>query len=82
MLNFEKELEAAEKEHMKVITCGDFNCESGNLVCHEIFDALPFEKLLDEPTLEDKKLNFYNIIYRNFVVCYVKRIITNAALDS
>lgn len=58
MLNFEKELEeAAEKEHMKVITCGDFNCESGNLVCHEIFDALPFEKLLDEPTWEDKKID-------------------------
>lgn len=58
MMLWEQELEKdAEASHKKVISCGDFNCEAGNMECHEIYDELPFEKLLDEPTWEDKKLD-------------------------
>ena len=51
MLAWEEGLEKDEiSMNKKVIACGDWNTEVGNLEFHDIFDNLPYEKLLDEIT--------------------------------
>ncbi|MBR4948750.1 MAG: endonuclease/exonuclease/phosphatase family protein [Clostridiales bacterium] len=58
MLNWEKSIEEKEiSEGKKVVVFGDWNTEIGNLECHDIFDALPYEKLLDEPTWRSSKID-------------------------
>lgn len=56
MLLFEDRLER-EETGRKVVVCGDWNTEVGRLECHDIFDALPYEKLLDEATWNSQKLD-------------------------
>ncbi len=58
MLNWEKRLEEDEiLLNKKVVSCGDFNTEIGNLECHDIFDSLSYEKLLDEITWGTSKID-------------------------
>ena len=58
MLSFERHLEEKEISlRKKVISCGDYNTEIGNLECHEVFDDLPYKKLLDEPTWGAAKID-------------------------
>ena len=50
-----------EKEEIslnkKVVSCGDWNTEVGNMECHEISDDLPYDKLLDEITWGNSKID-------------------------
>ena len=58
MLVWEEGLEKDELSvNKKVVSCGDWNTEIENLECHDIFDNLPYEKLLDEITWGSSKID-------------------------
>lgn len=58
MLDWESFLEKEEISlNKKVVSCGDWNTEVGNMECHEIFDNLPYDKLLDEITWGNSKID-------------------------
>ena len=58
MLAWEEGLEKDEiSVNKKVISCGDWNTEIGNMECHDLFDKLTYEKLLDEITWGSSKID-------------------------
>ena len=58
MLKWEQTLEEKEvASNRRVIVAGDWNTERENLECHDIYDALPYEKLLDEITWGASKID-------------------------